>query len=197
MIIYGAGGHAHVIYESLVCSNIAVKAVLDDDRRIEIFENLEVIHTYNSQYFTNEELIIAIGSNEIRSKLSHVVRHAFGKVIDTTSFVARSASIGIGTVILAKSILQTGCSVGKHVIVNTGAIVEHDAQVGDFCHLAPGSVICGGTEIGEGAMIGANSTILPGLHIGAWSVIGAGSAVIHDVPSGVTLAGNPAKLIES
>lgn len=197
MIIYGAGGHARVIYESLVSSDIVVKAVFDDDRRIEIFKNLEVIHTYNSQYLMNEKLIIAIGSNEIRSTLSSIVKHAFGKVIDATAFIAKSATIGSGSVILAKSIIQAECFIGNHVIVNSGAIVEHDAQVGDFCHLAPGSVICGGTEIGEGTMIGANATVLPGLNIGARSVIGAGSVVVDDVPSGVTLAGNPARLIES
>jgi sugar O-acyltransferase (sialic acid O-acetyltransferase NeuD family) len=197
MIIYGAGGHARVIYESLASSDIAVKAVFDDDRRIEIFKNLEVIHTYNSQYFINEKVIIAIGSNEIQSTLSSTVRHAFGKIIDPTAFISSSSIIGAGSVILAKSIIQADCFIGRHVIVNSGAIVEHDAQVGDFCHLAPGSVICGGTEIGEGTLVGANATVLPRLNIGAWSVIGAGSVVIDDVPSGVTLAGNPAKLIES
>ena len=44
--------------------------------------------------------------------------------------------------------------------------------------------------------IGAGAVVLPGRHIGAGAVVGAGSVVIHDVPEGVTVAGNPAREIK-
>jgi acetyltransferase-like isoleucine patch superfamily enzyme len=45
------------------------------------------------------------------------------------------------------------------------------------------------------ASIGSNATILCGVTIGEGSIVGAGSVVTHDVPPGVIVAGNPARLI--
>lgn len=52
------------------------------------------------------------------------------------------------------------------------------------------------TRIEKGASIGANATILPGLTIGADAMVGAGSVVTKNVPSGVLVAGNPARTIK-
>jgi acetyltransferase-like isoleucine patch superfamily enzyme len=49
------------------------------------------------------------------------------------------------------------------------------------------------TLVKKGASIGANATILPGLTIGEGAMVGAGSVVTKDVPSGVTVVGNPAR----
>jgi acetyltransferase-like isoleucine patch superfamily enzyme len=53
------------------------------------------------------------------------------------------------------------------------------------------------TLVKKGASIGANATILPGLTIGAGAMVGAGAVVTKDVPPGVTVAGNPAKVIRT
>lgn len=50
------------------------------------------------------------------------------------------------------------------------------------------------TIIQDGASIGANATILPGITIGVGAIIGAGSVVTRDVPSYVTVLGNPARI---
>lgn len=49
--------------------------------------------------------------------------------------------------------------------------------------------------IGDDVWIGGGVTILPGVTIGEGSVIGAGAVVRHDVPPGVLVAGNPARVI--
>jgi acetyltransferase-like isoleucine patch superfamily enzyme len=49
--------------------------------------------------------------------------------------------------------------------------------------------------IEDDVFIGMNSVILKGVRIGHGSVIGAGSVVVKDVPSGVIVAGNPARII--
>lgn len=43
--------------------------------------------------------------------------------------------------------------------------------------------------------IGAGAIILPGITVGKGSVVGAGSVVTKNVPPGVTVAGNPARII--
>jgi acetyltransferase-like isoleucine patch superfamily enzyme len=54
-----------------------------------------------------------------------------------------------------------------------------------------------GPTIGRGARIGANATILPGIRVGERSLVGAGSVVSRDVPDGVVVAGNPARIIRA
>ena len=49
--------------------------------------------------------------------------------------------------------------------------------------------------IGADAWLGGGSIVLPGVSVGEGAVIGAGSVVTHDVPPGITVAGNPARKI--
>ena len=51
--------------------------------------------------------------------------------------------------------------------------------------------------IEDNVWIGAGAVILKGVTIGTDSVVGAGAVVTDDVPSGVVVAGNPARVIKS
>ncbi|MGI9350917.1 MAG: polysaccharide biosynthesis/export family protein [Rhizobiaceae bacterium] len=51
------------------------------------------------------------------------------------------------------------------------------------------------TYIGKRCFIGARSIIMPGITVHDGSIVGAGSVVTKDVPSGVVVAGNPAKIV--
>lgn len=48
-------------------------------------------------------------------------------------------------------------------------------------------------EIGRNVWIGGGAMILPGVTIGDDVVVGAGAVVTRDVPTGTTVAGNPAR----
>ncbi|MBX3413382.1 MAG: sugar O-acetyltransferase [Pirellulales bacterium] len=52
-------------------------------------------------------------------------------------------------------------------------------------------------EIGSDVWVGGGAILCPGVKIGSNSIIGAGSIVTRDVPAGVIVAGNPAKIIRS
>lgn len=53
----------------------------------------------------------------------------------------------------------------------------------------------GKIEIGDNVMIGANSLVLYNVKIGSNVIVAAGSVVTKDVPDGVIVGGNPAKVI--
>lgn len=52
-------------------------------------------------------------------------------------------------------------------------------------------------SIGSDVWVGGGAIICPGVKIGDGSIIGAGSIVTRDVPAGVVVAGNPARVIRS
>jgi acetyltransferase-like isoleucine patch superfamily enzyme len=51
------------------------------------------------------------------------------------------------------------------------------------------------TTVRRGASLGTGSTILGGVTIGERAIVGAGSVVTRDVPPGVIVAGNPARVL--
>ena len=55
----------------------------------------------------------------------------------------------------------------------------------------------GDTVIGNDVWIGRDSINMPGVTIGEHAVVGAGAIVTKDVPAGVIVAGNPARIVSS
>lgn len=70
-------------------------------------------------------------------------------------------------------------------------ILAHDASTKAFL----GYTKIGCVTIGNRVFVGAESVILPGVTIGDDVIIGANSTVTHDVPSGMVVAGSPARVI--
>ncbi len=68
-----------------------------------------------------------------------------------------------------------------------------NAPGGDLSKRPP--VQCAPVRIDDDAWIGIGAIILKGVHIGAGAKVAAGSVVTHDVPAGVAVAGNPARII--
>jgi maltose O-acetyltransferase len=51
--------------------------------------------------------------------------------------------------------------------------------------------------IGDNVWLGGGAIVLPGVTIGADSVVGAGAVVTRDVPAGVVVVGNPARVVRT
>ncbi len=85
----------------------------------------------------------------------------------------------------------------------TGLVVGQTASIGDNVSMLH-DVTLGGTgkesgdrhpKVGSGVMIGAGAKILGNIEIGSCARIAAGSVVLHAVPSAVTVAGVPARVV--
>jgi acetyltransferase-like isoleucine patch superfamily enzyme len=105
-----------------------------------------------------------------------------------------------------QSTIDYGCVIGSNVRIHTGVYVAQFTTIEDDVFLAPGVMIANdrhpicrdclqGPTIKRGARVGINSTLLPAIVIGEGALVGAGSVVTKDVPPGMVVAGNPARVM--
>ncbi|MDO4924971.1 MAG: acetyltransferase [Turicibacter sp.] len=204
IILLGAGGHAAVIIDILKAQiakgeKIKIKGLLDDSNKTECVGYPILGSTLEANDFNEENtyFIIAIGSNEIRYKLSEKYSYLkFFTAIHPSAIIGSQVEIGDGTVVMPNVVINANSKVGQHVIINTGAIVEHDNLIGDYVHLSPNATLCGTVRVKPLTHIGAGSTVIQGKMIGRQSMIGAGATVITDIPDQVVAVGTPAKVIK-
>ena len=191
MYLYGASGHGKVILDILRALGIEMEGFFDDNPKVESLAGIPVEHHYKGE----SPLVFSIGSNRVRKLLDEKWQVEYGTLVHPSAIVSPTATIGEGTVVMQGAILQTETKIGRHCIINTGATIDHECRIGNYVHISPNATICGDSEVGEGTWIGAGSTVIQCVKIGKWSVVGAGSVVIHDIPDGVLVVGNPARIV--
>lgn len=198
-ILIGDSGHSKVIQDCIMSNGDIVIAKLDDKYSSPFKEGPFMkgpISFLESILTPGIEVIIAIGLNSVRKKLSNDLVGKgikFGTVIHKKSVISPSAIIGIGSVVMPGSVINADAVIGNHVIINSNSTIEHDCVVMDYSHISPNAVLTGNVKVGEGCHVGAGSSIIPSVIIGDWSIIGAGSTVINDISDNVTAVGSPAK----
>jgi sugar O-acyltransferase (sialic acid O-acetyltransferase NeuD family) len=198
--LYGTGGHADVVADTLHACNRDIYDVFDDRRAEHFFGGRVVQPGIRSSGATahipvDQPIIICIGSNRSRADIAGLLTAPFDTAIHPTALIGSDVFIGLGTVIFHRAAVQAGTSVGLHVIINTAATVEEDCVIDDFVHVSPRAHVGANVRIGEGAHVGAAATILPGVRLGEWCIVGAGSVVTDDVPAYATIVGNPSRIL--
>ncbi len=141
-----------------------------------------------------------------------------GKGVKLSKFInLYGCEIGDDTKIGAFVEIQKNASVGRrckissHTFVCEGVSIEDNVFIGHSVTFINDSYPRATTEDGalqteqdwkveatrvkRGASIGSGSTILSKVTIGENSIVGAGSVVTRDVPPGVIVVGNPAKVL--
>ncbi|MCU1473943.1 glycosyltransferase [Amnibacterium sp.] len=83
-----------------------------------------------------------------------------------------------------------GLVVNDHARIGRGVTLRNGVTIGHREEGGPSPVI------EDGVVLGAGAIVLGGVTIGAGARIGAGAVVLHDVPTGRTAVGNPARLLE-
>ena len=114
---------------------------------------------------------VSIGSHTV---IEHHVSIANGVRIHSQAFIPEF------------SVLEEACWIGPNVVF-TNAIHPRCPRVKDCLR---------GPIVRRGAKIGANATLLPGVDIGEMALVAAGAVVTRDVPPGVVVAGNPARVVK-
>jgi len=117
-------------------------------------------------------------------------------LLHRSAYCAKNLQIGEGSQVLANSTVCTHVQIGSASIINTAASVDHDVKIGNGVHIGPGACLAGEITVDDYAFVGAGAVVLPRIHIGKGSVVGAGAVVTKNVPAGLAVVGNPARIYQ-
>ena len=204
LIVLGAGGHAKVLIDALNRAGAVIEGIADADpaRTGTRVLGVEIIGTDADVLERDPDevmLVNGLGSvDQPRARRDVYIRfsdrsYTFATVVHPSAIIAEGVSLGEGAQVMAGAVVQPDVRIGVDTIVNTGASIDHDCLIGGHVHLAPGVTLSGGVTVGDLVHVGVGATVVQGTRIGDGSVIGAGTVVTSDVPSDVTVVGNPAR----
>jgi acetyltransferase-like isoleucine patch superfamily enzyme len=105
--------------------------------------------------------------------------------------IQRGVKIGDRCKVEAYAFIPSGVTIEDEVFIGPHAVFTNDLHpkaVGEW-EITP-------TLVKKGASIGAGAVIVCGVTIGEGAMVGAGAVVTKDVPPGVLVVGNPAKVVK-
>ena len=210
--VYGASGCGRslmpVACQQLQRQNINVELYFIDDSLIEEM-TVNGYRALNYAAFKNlkadrKSVLIAIANSQIREKIAKKLEQ---DAIELWTVQADNV-VRMDDVVLAQGAalspfvtLTSNIKIGKCFHANLYSYVEHDCVIGDYVTFAPGVKCNGNIHIEDHVYIGTGAVIKQGtlekpLVIGKGAVVGMGAVVTKSVPRGVTVIGNPARILE-
>jgi len=202
IVLIGASGHAAVIID-IIEKQAAFKLIGLIDAQKPLTEsvlNYPILGREQDIPNIANAGIIAIGDNWTRAAVAAKIKaiapdFQFVTAIHPSATIAKSATLGDGTVVMAGAAINSRARTGEHCIVNTHAVLEHDSELANYACLLPGAITGGNVSIGEYSAICMGARIIHGVKIGEHSVIGASATVLKDIPANVVAHGTPARVI--
>lgn len=151
-----------------------------------------------------KQAVIAISDSNIRQQVAEQCTS------DGVAFLAVQADsvrrlydtqVEEGAILCHFSQLTSNVRIGRHFHCNIYSYVAHDCVIGDYVTFAPNVCCNGNVHIEDHAYIGTGAILKQGapdkpLVIGAKATVGMGAVVTKDVPAGVTVVGNPARVFQ-
>lgn len=201
LVILGAGGYAREIVD--------IVDALEPDFELLGFvtgdgtthttaasSGLEVIGSDDALADIDAAYVIAIGDGAVRERLdrtatAHGLRPA--TLVHPAATIGASVRLGNGAVLAAGARLTNNITIGRHSHVNLNATVAHDCVLGDYVTVNPLAAISGACVLEDRVTVGTGAAVIQHRRVGAGSTVGAGAVLLHDVKTGVTALGNPAR----
>lgn len=149
-------------------------------------------------------VLIAIANSQIREKLANQLIMdglQLWTVQADNVVMMDNIEMAEGAALSPFVSITSNIKIGKCFHANLYSYVEHDCVIGDYVTFAPSVKCNGNVHIEDHAYIGTGAVIKQGtpdkpLVIGKGAVVGMGAVVTKSVPAGVTVIGNPARILE-
>lgn len=153
---------------------------------------------------SSKHVVIAIANSRIREKIALQLQQdeiKMWSICADNVVLMDEVDLGEGSALSPFVTVTSNIRIGKCFHANLYSYVEHDCLIGDYVTFAPGVKCNGNIHIHDHAYIGAGAVIKQGtpnqpLVIGQGAVIGMGAVVTKSVPAGVTVVGNPARIMQ-
>lgn len=153
---------------------------------------------------TQKKVLIAIANSQVREKIALRLEQdaiALWTVQADNVVLMDNIELAAGAALSPFVSITSNIKIGKCFHANLYSYVEHDCVIGDYVTFAPGVKCNGNIHIEDHAYIGSGAVIKQGtpdqpLVIGKGAVVGMGAVVTKSVPPGVTVIGNPARILE-
>jgi sugar O-acyltransferase (sialic acid O-acetyltransferase NeuD family) len=149
-------------------------------------------------FLSGVDLVLAVQGAE-RRPLGLALLQASASLpplVHPAATISTTASLGLGAVVSAGVIVQSDTRIGRFCLLHTACSIDHDNIVGDFVSMSPGAHTAGHVTIEDAAFVGLGAVIINGVTVGSGATVGAGAVVTRNVPTGVTIVGNPARILE-
>lgn len=209
--VYGVSGFGREVMplarQTLQRLGVRAELVFIDDAKQQPSVNGHSVYSYAeflALKIDQKYINIAIANSDIREKIAKKIAE---DQIDSWSIQADNVVLmdnvdfGEGSIVCPFVTLTSDIKIGRYFHANIYSYIAHDCVIGDYVTFAP-SVHCNGNIIIEDhAYIGTGAILKQGtpekpLRIGRGAVVGMGAVVTKDVPAGVTVVGNPARILE-
>lgn len=210
--VYGAGGFGRQVlsFFKLQFVNNKQKDILfcyiDDNSSLDcidgdkVFSYSEFLELDCAKKYIN----ITIANSVIREKISNNLnldRTKLFSIISNQSTILSPIKAETSLILSPYTVISTNVSIGKYCHIGFHSSISHDCNIGDYVTIATGVRCNGNVYIEDHAYIGSGAVIKQGtpdkpLVIGKGAVVGMGAVVTKSVPPGVTVVGNPARILE-
>jgi len=208
--VYGASGFGKevmpLVRQQYPDLNKEQFVFIDDGQAGSILNNYPVLSYADFlKNSTDEKFVtIAIANSIVREKLSNQLERDNIKTIDVkaaNALIFDQVEIGEGSLFCSFTHVTSNVKIGKYFHANIYSYVAHDCVIGDYVTFAPSVKCNGNVHIEDHAYIGTGAIIKQGtpdkpLVIGKGAIVGMGAVVTKSVPPGVTVIGNPARILE-
>lgn len=205
LFIVGAGGFGREVYAWIkqhpeFNKSWALAGFLDDNLdALQPFNNFASVEPLKNHQVSNSNVYIcALGLPLVKSKLLAPLieqKAEFISFIHPTAVIGERVKIGRGVVVCPGASISVDISIGDFSMIGPNTTIGHDGIIGAWCTLCAQCDVTGRVTIGDGVFLGSRVSIIPSKKVGSKSILGAGSVVISDVPEGVTVVGNPARIL--
>ena len=126
-----------------------------------------------------------------------IPRDRLATLIDPSTFVSRTAQIGVGCIVYPSCYIGAHAKIGDLLFCLSGTVINHNDIIEDRVTLTSGVTLAGDVHLEADCYLGQSCSVRELLRIGRGSLIGMGAVVLKDVAPNSVMVGNPARRLRS